>query len=358
MADQTSRFGLNMPTEDEYVNASRALYNNNFEAIDALLGAPARETAPLNPGSGQIYSVPSTKRLKIYLNGVWEDIRVVGDVLGSAEIPNLNASKITAGTLNSARIPNLDASKITAGVLNTARIPNLSASKITSGTLNINRIPGIPSSKLIAPLSTPLDMGSGSSRTILSPGLLRIYNTDLTYGSLEASTTFAVLSNNELILHGSNGAVLRTAAGGIQISNSTGRLNSTPTYDNTTGNSANVWVSSGGWFARSTSSRRYKKNIEDAPILRRVLEIQPRTWEPLEKSEEDNDDITERIYGAVAEELADLELEELITRNEEGEPESINYDRIAVALIPIIREMDDRLKRVEEAIEKMYDYDD
>ncbi len=58
-----------------------------------------------------------------------------------ASIPDLNASKITAGTLGDARIPNLNASKITAGTFVDARIPNLNASKVTSGTLNQMRVP-------------------------------------------------------------------------------------------------------------------------------------------------------------------------------------------------------------------------
>lgn len=45
--------------------------------------------------------------------------------LDQADIPNLSASKITAGTFNAARIPGLDASKITTGVLSIDRIPDL-----------------------------------------------------------------------------------------------------------------------------------------------------------------------------------------------------------------------------------------
>ena len=80
------------------------------------------------------------------------------DSLAASDIPNLNASKISAGTLASARIPNLDAAKIATGTIADARIPagiardseigtigrknslaaadipSLNASKITSGT--------------------------------------------------------------------------------------------------------------------------------------------------------------------------------------------------------------------------------
>jgi len=60
--------------------------------------------------------------------------------LGAAQIPNLDASKITSGVFNSARIPDLDASKTTSGTFAAARIPGLDASKITSGTLDDARL--------------------------------------------------------------------------------------------------------------------------------------------------------------------------------------------------------------------------
>ena len=59
-------------------------------------------------------------------------------VLDASDIPDLNASKITAGTLDTARIPNLDASKITSGTLNSARIPDLSGTYVTLATTQNN----------------------------------------------------------------------------------------------------------------------------------------------------------------------------------------------------------------------------
>ena len=58
--------------------------------------------------------------------------------LASAQIPDLDASKITTGTLAAARIPNIDASKVTTGTFATAQIPDLDAAKITSGTFTGN----------------------------------------------------------------------------------------------------------------------------------------------------------------------------------------------------------------------------
>ena len=78
------------------------------------------------------------------------DIDLVLDAaqLVAADIPTLNASKITSGTFTAARIPALNASKTTAGVFTANRIPGLDASKITSGTFAAGRIPDIDASKL------------------------------------------------------------------------------------------------------------------------------------------------------------------------------------------------------------------
>ena len=59
-------------------------------------------------------------------------------VLDASDIPDLNASKITAGTLDTARIPNLDASKITSGTFDAARIPDLSGKYVTLDTTQNN----------------------------------------------------------------------------------------------------------------------------------------------------------------------------------------------------------------------------
>ena len=61
---------------------------------------------------------------------------VGGEGLAASDIPNLNASKINAGTFAADRIPNLNASKINAGTFDAARIPNLAPSKITQNASN------------------------------------------------------------------------------------------------------------------------------------------------------------------------------------------------------------------------------
>lgn len=61
---------------------------------------------------------------------------VGGEALTASDIPNLNASKINAGTFAADRIPSLPASKISSGTFDAARIPNLAPSKITQNASN------------------------------------------------------------------------------------------------------------------------------------------------------------------------------------------------------------------------------
>ena len=65
----------------------------------------------------------------------------------AADVPALDATKITTGTFTTALIPDLDSAKITTGTLNVARIPDLDSAKITTGTLNVARIPDLDAAK-------------------------------------------------------------------------------------------------------------------------------------------------------------------------------------------------------------------
>lgn len=74
--------------------------------------------------------------------------KITSGTLGTDRIPSLAAGKITSGTFDAGRIPSLDASKITSGTLGTDRIPSLAAGKITSGTFDAARIPTLAYSKI------------------------------------------------------------------------------------------------------------------------------------------------------------------------------------------------------------------
>jgi hypothetical protein len=120
---------------------------------------------------------------------------------------------------------------------------------------------------------------------------------------------------------------------------------------NTTGAAANMVIDSVTQIVtRSTSSRRYKQDIEDVEIDPKVvLKMQGRTWR--QKSDVEADPYTEvRYVGFIAEELDDLGLDIFVIYDEYG-PEAIQYDRLVVALLELVKlqqtQIDELLARVD-----------
>ena len=135
---------------------------------------------------------------------------------------------------------------------------------------------------------------------------------------------------------------------------------------------ANVNITSGGWIQKTSSSRRYK--IMEKPLLdldpdmsRKLLEIEPKSWFDKasadrwaeidsmkadgEWTEEMEDsyipDPLTRIPGVIAEDLDEVGLDVFVEYNSDGAPESVLYDRLGVALIPVVRELRDRVDELE-----------
>lgn len=115
----------------------------------------------------------------------------------------------------------------------------------------------------------------------------------------------------------------------------------------TTAAAANCVVSSvTGMLSRSTSSRRYKRDIADAEVdPAAVLQMRARTWR--DKAEVAADESTGKRYvGFIAEELHDLGLGQFVDYDEDG-PESIQYDRLSVALLAAVKHLNERVTALE-----------
>jgi hypothetical protein len=123
----------------------------------------------------------------------------------------------------------------------------------------------------------------------------------------------------------------------------------------TTSSAANAYInSSTGLLARSTSSLRYKIDVEPQAIpLQSILQLAPKSFYDKGETEAQNgktDDLP-RILGLIAEEVAEIPVlaDLLMNKNEKGEPDSVNYDRIAVALLPLLQDHEARLTKLEGA---------
>ena len=122
----------------------------------------------------------------------------------------------------------------------------------------------------------------------------------------------------------------------------------------TTSSSPNVYVANDGALVRSTSAAKYKTDIvrsHDLDYGNKILNVPIATWidkaeaERYAKKESEQEPV--RHFGMIADDLANAGLELLITRNNDGELEGIQYDRIAPALIPVISNLKTRLELLE-----------
>lgn len=105
-----------------------------------------------------------------------------------------------------------------------------------------------------------------------------------------------------------------------------------------------IAVSPAGAFYRSTSSLRYKTDIQGWDPGYRVLGMETQSW--VDRTPMDPADPLQRYYGLIAEQVAEV-MPELATLNEFGEPESVQYERVGPALIPVIRDMVRRIEELE-----------
>jgi hypothetical protein len=117
-----------------------------------------------------------------------------------------------------------------------------------------------------------------------------------------------------------------------------GNARITGAYSVTTGSAANVFVTTDGVLQRSTSSIKYKTDVEDySKGLKEVMQLRPVTF----KSINSNNDKT--YAGFIAEELADLKLNELVENNDSGEPDAISYAYMVTLLTKAIQEQQEQI---------------
>jgi hypothetical protein len=103
-------------------------------------------------------------------------------------------------------------------------------------------------------------------------------------------------------------------------------------YNYTTGSAANAFLNSSGELQRSTSSLRYKTNVQEATHgLAEVLALRAVTY----KGINDGDKV---FGGLIAEEVHDSGLTEFVAYDEEGRPDALHYGNMVSVLVKAIQE--------------------
>jgi hypothetical protein len=134
----------------------------------------------------------------------------------------------------------------------------------------------------------------------------------------------------------SNNVVLSDGDGNIKFSyESNGNTTKMPdVYTNTAGNAANVVILSSGTICRSTSSLKYKRDVQDATHgLAEVLQLRPVTYRG--KNAVDGDTV---FGGLIAEEVHDAGLTEFVQYADDETPDALAYGNMVSLCIKAIQE--------------------
>jgi len=174
--------------------------------------------------------------------------------------------------------------------------------------------------------------------TINSSGNVGIGNVGNSGYRLFVTGSDATSSNYAVVLQNSAAANLFWVRNDGKIL--TGAAAASP-FNNTTGNAANMYVDSAGELYRSTSSARYKTDIQDAVHgLNEVLSLRPVTYKGLN----DGDTV---FGGLIAEEVDAAGLTEFVAYDEEGRPDALHYGPMVSLLIKAVQELTARVAELE-----------
>lgn len=262
----------------------------------------------------------SSPDAKLTVNGV----AAVGD--GAVGAPSL----ANTGDLNTGLwFPAADTVAISTGGAEACRVD-------PSGNLGLG---GAPSAWNIVGVGRALELGGGavftnSANTECSIAQNAYNNSGWKYKYTGVPAGMATNINGT---HAWYAAPSGTAGNAISFTevmalDASGNLSCGGVYINTTGSAANVFVSNTGLLQRSTSSLKYKTDIQDAAHgLADVMRLRPVTY----KSKTDGD----RVFGGlIAEEVHSAGLTEFVQYANDGSPDALAYGNMVSLLTKAIQE--------------------
>jgi len=319
--------------------------------------------------------------------------------LGTNALANFSANKITSGTIDASvvNVSNINAGNISTGYLAASRIQtgSLNASVITSGTITATQIAAgtitatqisssyvyagsIQATQITAGNLVGFDINNGSGTFhVDSSGNLTATSANIT-GTIHASAgTVGGFTIGSTYLSGSGAFFLNSSTGdatfnsvtlgfsGIYNWSAAGALTAASlttsgtadiggnlqvhamtTYNSST-DYAVWWRSSNGRFYYNSSSRRYKENIkiDNTGYLSALVKLNPVSFT---YKAEVSDTPNVKQFGLIAEDV-DLipELKPMVTYNKDNQPDAIAYDKLGVFTISALKEINDRLTKLE-----------
>jgi hypothetical protein len=182
-------------------------------------------------------------------------------------------------------------------------------------------------------------------------------------GNLTINGTTSILNlsisdtNGGYLYHGGTDMLLVNAKNGAQLfyTNDTERMKILANgitliysvYSQTSGAAANVIVGSDGNLFRSTSSLKYKKNVENyTKGLAEVMQLRPVTYNGINELDGDK-----QFAGLIAEDVHELGFTEFVQYAEDGTPDALAYQNMIALLVKGMQEQQAQIEELKGEID-------
>jgi hypothetical protein len=166
----------------------------------------------------------------------------------------------------------------------------------------------------------------------------------------EQAVVAQVQSNGNSLFQGFNatGTAVFVTTGNGYLS-ATGTINFPSVYSTTSASAANVFVDSAGDLFRSTSSLKYKTDVQDTVHgLAEVMQLRSVTYKG--KSEADGDKV---FGGLIAEEVHEAGLTEFVQYADDGTPDALAYGNMVSLAFKAIQEQQSIINDLKARIETL-----
>jgi hypothetical protein len=343
----------------------------NFIAVQAPASVSSDKTITLPDVTGTVVTTGDTGSVTstMILDGtiVNADIDASAAIAGTKISPNFGSQDITIGdkiihdgdTNTAIRFPGSDIVSVETNGLERLRVhsdgnvsigstSNTGDELYVSGSIRAaDSIKALAADSAAAPGYTwagDEDTGMfrvGVDRLGISTGGIEIFEVNRTgaYGSGRR-----IIFDNSAEINTAANSLKLNPASTLELEGQTGVVRSLTVYNTTTASAANMFVASTGNLNRSTSSIKYKTDVEDAELSYSeslVFNSRPVWYRSLSES-----DPSEYSYwGFIAEEVAEID-PRMVHWGNDG-PESVQYDRYVVHLVSVIQKQKQQLDAIE-----------
>jgi len=286
-------------------------------------------------------------------NRIW---RVIGDTAGSYNISTIDDAGTTANLAFSASRSGAAVTSVALG--NSTNKPSVA----TYGNVTVNT-PSSGAALTVNGLTVANAPSSGPTITATAG----TGNAAITVTAAASNDGIAISGGSSLAAIKFNTTSLATSIGNNE-SLSYGRIrnlnssNDVFTWDasdrvafpsaSTTASAANAFLDNGNSnrLLRSTSSRRYKKDIIPLgySLNDEVYKLKPVRYH----SKAEADSKTDWFYGLIAEDVAEVE-PRLVQYDAQGRPDGVQYDRVGVLLLGVVQEQQEQIKALREELDEL-----